>query len=163
MATENLLNLLETQRGVFRRLLELVRQERTCLLHSQLDSLDAIIDEQSALLSQQRINASHITRELERLAVRLHIEGHVTLARVAEKIPAAYGTTLTDLYRELHSLAAEVQHEGRVTWQLAQQALSYIDFTMKLIGKAKSGPTTYAPSMKAPSRTAMQLLVDSCG
>lgn len=163
MATENLLNLLESQRGVFCRLLELVRQERACLLHSRLDSLDAIINEEVALLSQQRINASHITRELERLAMLLGLDGHVTLARVTEHLPPSRATRLQDYYRELHSLAIELQHEGRVTWQLAQQALSYVDFTLKLIGQAKAGPVPYSPHVKTSSRAALRMLVDRCG
>lgn len=160
-ALEHLLSLLGNQREVCQRLLELVREERSCLLNSRLDCLEAIVEEQSALLAKQGAGSTLISRDLERLADELCIEGRISLARLIEHLPASPAEQARAYYRDLTTLADDIQREGRVNWHLAQQALSYVDFTLRMVGRAKAGPQPYAVSA-SQDRTAVRLLMDNC-
>lgn len=159
---EHLLSLLGSQRDILTRLLELVREERSCLLHNQTQRLEEVIDEQVALLSQQRSSSMEIGKELEQFAVELHVNRELSLSQLLEQLPPAQSRRLRIPYTELTTLSTELQREGRITWRMAQQAMNYIEFALKLIGRAKIGPTPYSSPLKASARTSLQVMIDNC-
>jgi len=159
---EHLLSLLGSQRDILTRLLELVREERSCLLHNQTQRLEQVIDEQVALLSQQRSSSMEIGKELEQFAIELHVKRELSLSQLLEQLPPAQSRRLRIPYTELTTLSTELQREGRITWRMAQQAMNYIEFALKLIGRAKIGPAPYASPLKANTRTALQVMIDNC-
>lgn len=159
-AIDHLMSLLGTQREVLQRLLDLVREERACLLSSKLERLEAIIEEQTTLLAQQGACATRIVRTLDTLTNQLQVTGRASLANIAPHLPSPAAEQAGRYYRELTALADDLQQEGRVNWHLAQQALTYVDFTLKLIGRAKSGPLPYTPDMQH-AKVALRLLVDN--
>lgn len=161
-ATNHLLSLLASQRDVLSRLLEHVRDERQCLLNNRIDQLDLIISNQAALLAQQHQLSTRITRTLTRIGAEMQLDGRMSLARIAEHLPSPAAEQARAYYRTLTNLAEELQREGRVNWHLAQQALNYVDFTLRLIGQVKSGPLPYVPPTQRDGCTPMQLMLDSC-
>jgi hypothetical protein len=161
-AIERLEALLESQREGLSRLLDLCHAERQCLLQGHLQQLEPITREQAELLARQSVLSMHVYTALEQTARALDLPEHAALQDVAARLEAPHGPRVQQLSRALMELAATLQQEGRVNWHLAQQALRYVDFTLKVIGKAKDGPRPYAlPSQSVPA-TAAQLLVDSC-
>lgn len=159
---DHLLSHLGTQRDVLLRLQALSQEERTCLLNSRLDRLEEITAEQQVLLTTQAQLSHRITNHLERLGAELQLSGRITLSRIAETITGPQAATLQAYYREITEVAEYVQREGRVNWYLSQQALKYVDFTLKLLGRVKSGPALYTPRVQEKSNRSMQLLMDSC-
>jgi hypothetical protein len=157
---DELLGLLEAQQTLLTRLLGLTREERDCLLDSRLDRLEAIVAEQTALLATQQQLSNRISLALTHLADALHIDGRITLARVAETLTGPAAARVTAFYRAITSLTETVQREGRTNWHLSQQALKYVDFTLKLIGRTQSDSKLYAPGAQAASRPAVQLWLD---
>jgi flagellar biosynthesis/type III secretory pathway chaperone len=161
-AIDRLLPLLGNQREVLLRLLELVHEERTYLLNSQLDHLETAVEAQGNLLAKEAALSTQITRVLDRLGKELHISGRASLARIIEHLTGSVADELRDYYRSLTQLADQLQREGRINWHLAQQALKYVDFTLKLIGDAKHQPVSYGPSAHRARGKSTQLLMDSC-
>ena len=159
---EHLLSLLGSQRDILTRLLELVREERSCLLHNQTQRLEAVIDEQVALLSEQRRSSIEIGKELGLFAEALHVHRELSLSQLLEQLPPAQARRLRTPYTELTTLSTELQREGRITWQMAQQAMNYIDFALKLIGRAKTGAVPYSSPLKASTRASLQMMIDNC-
>jgi flagellar biosynthesis/type III secretory pathway chaperone len=158
--TDALLNLLVRQQEVLTRLLELCREERACLLDSELPRLEVIIDAQSSLLSEQaRINA-RIVQVLDTMGTELGLAGRCSLARVMEQL-GDEGARYRTHYQRLHELTETVQREARVNWHLAHQALKYVDYTLKVLGRAKEGPEPYSPFALTGSSRRLQLLMDS--
>jgi hypothetical protein len=163
MTTHNLLiSRLEIQREVLLRLLELNREERACILGHQLDRLEEIISEQATLLKRQAKLSEQIGAAIEQLGAGLQLEGWITLARVAEALTGDQAQPLCDLHRELTALSTQLQRESQVNWHLAQQALQYIDFTLKAIGSLQEGPRTYKRRPQRETSAAVQLLMDHC-
>ncbi len=159
--SEQLLILLGNQREVLLRLHELCRQERESLLNSAVDRLEAIIQEQSKLLATQSRLSARIAYALQRLAAEQRLTGAPTLSQVAAALPAPDGDTLRAHSHALAELADTVQQEGRVNWYLSQQAMKYMDFTLKLIGRSKEGPQPYVPTAHLRDTRPMQLLLDN--
>ncbi len=157
---DELLGLLEAQQTLLTRLLGLTREERDCLLDSRLDRLEAIVAEQTELLTAQRTLSTRIAAQLARLAADQGLEGRITLARVAETLPEPAAAHVTTYYRTITTLTETVQREGRTNWHLSQQALKYVDFTLKLIGRAGEGARLYSPTAQAAPRPAVQLWLD---
>jgi flagellar biosynthesis/type III secretory pathway chaperone len=156
---EHLLEMLEKQQQILLRLLELVREERSCILNSRLDQLDRITQEQVDLLHQQETLSPRIISGLQEVGKALNASGHLSLARISEYLEEPAADQARKYHKSLTSIAEEVQQEGQVNWQLAQHALKYVDFTLKLIGQAKEGTQTYSlPSQE--NTKPMQLLLD---
>lgn len=160
-AIERLESLLGSQQEGLSRLLDLCHQERQCLLQGHLQQLEPITREQAELLARQSILSMHIFTALEHAAGALGLPEHAALQDVIDRLEAPRNPRLQQLARSLMELASTLQQEGRINWHLAQQALRYVDFTLKVIGKAKDGPQTYSPMTQA-APAAAQLLVDSC-
>jgi len=161
-AMDHLLGLLASQQDVLSRLQELCREERACLLNSQLDRLDDITQEQRTLLTSQAHLSTRIIQTLDRAGIELGLTGRMSLARVAENAQGPVTERVREFYSDISAMADELQREGRVNWYLAQQALKYVDFTLKLVGRAKEGPLPYTPHAQAGSMRSTQLLMDSC-
>jgi len=159
---DHLLSLLGGQRDILTRLLELVREERSCLLHNQTERLETVIDEQVALLAEQQASSGNITREIENLSASLHIDGARSLTRVIEHLPLPQARQLRTAHRELSALSTELQREGRITWRMAQQAMNYIEFALKLIGRAKIGAVPYTSPTRAGAKMPLQVMIDNC-
>jgi flagellar biosynthesis/type III secretory pathway chaperone len=159
---DRLVALLENQQQALTRLLELAREERCCLLEGHLDRLTEIVQEQTALLADHGRLSAHITTTLERMAAAAQLAGRVSLANIIPCVDEARAGKVRLYYRALTSAADELQRESRVNWYLAQQALKYVDFTLKFIGQAKDGPLPYAPPVHTAQRRSMQFLMDSC-
>lgn len=162
-ALESLLALLARQHALFSRLQALVQEERACLLNSELDRLEGIVQEQSALLTEQSLLSSRVLSTLEGVKTALRLDGRLSLARLAEYLDdPAQAATVRNYHRELAGMADEIQREGQVNWHLAQQALKYVDFTLKMIGRSKEGPLPYTPTAQDGPQKPVQLVMDSC-
>ena len=160
---ELLLALLGNQRDLLLHLLELTREERACLLYNRLERLEQIVEEQSQVLLEQTGLSRRITRALERLRhARQENAATVSLTGILDLLSEAEAGEVRILSQELSGLASEIQREGRVNWHLAQQAIHYVEYTLRLIGRAKDGPRPYASSPGGEPRHPIQLLVDSC-
>ena len=158
---ERLLVLLGTQRELLMRLLELTREERACLLHSRLEQLATIVEEQSAALQEQADLSRRITQCLERSCPGSP-RGAVTLTALLASLTEPEARRVRAYADEVAALSANIQREGRVNWHLAQQAMRYVDYTLQLIGRAKVGPLPYTALPHAGARPSVQMLVDSC-
>ncbi|HEY3418643.1 MAG TPA: flagellar protein FlgN [Armatimonadota bacterium] len=159
---DRLVPLLASQQQALTRLLELAREERSCLLEGHLDRLTEIVQEQTTLLTDHGRLSKQITSSLERIAAARQLSGRVSLARIIPCVDDKRASQVRLYYRALTSAADELQRESRVNWYLAQQALKYVDFTLKFIGQAKDGPLPYAPPQQSGQPRAVQLLMDSC-
>jgi len=157
-----LLALLGNQRDLLLQLLEITREERACLLSNRLERLEEIVEEQARNLHEQAGLSRRIVRTLERLSHAREGADPISLTGIFDALTAAEARDARAFYQELSALAADIQREGRVNWHLAQQAIHYVEYTLKLIGRAKDGPRTYSPVQHGESRRPIQLLVDSC-
>lgn len=159
---DHLLSLLGEERDVLTHLLDLVREERSCLLLNHVERLEAVIEEQMSLLAVQRHSSLRITQELAELSSALDIDGSPSLGCVIEHLPSSQADVLRSRHEELTALAAELQREGRITWHMAQQAMNYIDFALKLIGRSCLGAMPYSPHKKSSAPASVQVLINNC-
>jgi len=158
---EHLLSLLGSQREVLSRLLELVREERECLVHNRTERLEVVIEDEVQLLAIQREVSTRIVRELTRLCLAHGLEGQPSLGRLIDAVPAPDADRLRDCSTTLTTLTTELQREGRITWFMAQRAMNYIDFALKLIGRAQLGAVPYSPRA-AQTPASLQVLINNC-
>ncbi|HOF86723.1 MAG TPA: flagellar protein FlgN [Armatimonadota bacterium] len=161
-ALEQLERLLEAQRDGLARLLDLCARERECLLAAGIAELDAITHAQAELLARQAWLCTQTFTALEALAQRLEMPPHTALSELIPRLDAETGARIQRRAQGLTELADAVQREGRVNWHLAQQALRYVDFTLKVIGQAKEGPHPYAPVKPSAPQQGARLLMNSC-
>jgi flagellar biosynthesis/type III secretory pathway chaperone len=160
-ANEILINLLDHQRGVLARLRELIDEERTCILDSKIERLQEIVEEQKLVLAEQARLSAQIMRLLDRIGNQVHSEETFSLSMVIQYLPEPLASTVSDYQRELSAALIEIQREGRINWYLAQQALKYVDFTLRLISN-NSTPQTYQARPQSEPRRSARLLMDSC-
>ena len=153
------LSILEKQHQGYEELLALTREQRQQLVAGKVAGLDGIVDRQSELM--RRI--SNLDRQadtcLRRLKDALHLDSDpITLSAVAAAAPEPY----SGRYRELRSRLREVSDEIRRTslgnLELARNALSYIDFSLRLVGVAGDAAAYGADG--APAATTPRGLVD---
>jgi len=161
-ALEQLERLLDAQRDGLSRLLDLCMRERECLLTAGIAELDTVTREQAELLARQAWLSTQTFTALEDLACSLEMPAHSALSDLLPRLDAEAGSRLQRRARLLTEFADAVQREGRVNWHLAQQALRYVDFTLKVIGQAKDGPHPYAPASPSAHRNGARLLMNSC-
>ena len=159
-ATSTLLSLLRQQQEILARLQALCAEQRDCILSSDIARLDAVAQQQQPLLAAQAVLSTRIIRALENLYRDLSLTGPPSLARLAEVLTGEDDRQIRHYYQDIRHRASEVQREGRVNWYLAQQALKYIDFTLKLVGHAKDGPKPYLHLGRSLPAPAMHLLMD---
>jgi len=152
-AIATLLSLLQQQQEVLARLQALCAEQRECILSSDIDRLDAVAQQQQALLAAQATLSARVIRILDTLGHNFSLTGTPSLARIAETLTGDDGRQVRHFYQDISRRAGEIQREGRVNWYLAQQALSYIDFTLKLVGSAQEGPMPYLHLTRSPQST----------
>ncbi len=160
-ASEILVNLLEHQRGVLSRLRELIDEERTCILDSKIERLQEIVEEQKLVLAEQSRLSAQITKLLDKIGNQVQSNELFSLSMVIQYLPEPIATTVENYQRELSSALIDIQREGRINWYLAQQALKYVDFTLRLISNNGS-PQTYQQRPNSEPRRSARLLMDSC-
>lgn len=158
---EHLLSLLRAQRDLLLRLQTLAREERTCLLHNQISRLEAISEEQIRLLDEQNTFSRRLSRYLDRLGRAYAAPQPVTLQSLIAYIPMPLAGDIHTIFEELTALTVNLQRESRINWHLAQQGLHYLDYTMRLIGRATEGPLPYSPAPRGRTRPALHARVDS--
>jgi hypothetical protein len=161
-AIERMESLLAAQQVGLSRLLALCEQERTCLLNGNIQQLDTVTREQAELLARHAILCTQTFSALEAAASQLHLPAQTAMSALLAHLDLPTGQRLQSSARILTEMADTLQREGRINWHLAQQALRYVDFTLKVISQAKDGPRPYAPSTQPPPAMSAQLLVDSC-
>ena len=161
-ATATLLGLLKQQQDVLARLQALCAEQRECILGSDIIRLDVVTQQQQSLLAAQAALSTRITRVLEGMCRDLALDGPPSLARLAETLTGDDSRQVRQFHQDIRRRAAEIQRDGRLNWYLAQQALRYIDFTLKLVGHAQDGPQPYLHLHLARSQRAqaMHLLMD---
>ena len=163
IAVDHLLDLLEQQQEILARLRALIHQERESLLDGNLGQVEEVTNVQSHLLAQQAKLSARIAALLRQLGGQLHLDGHISLAKIVDFLSDEQAHRVRAYYQEISSLAEDVQREGRLNWHLSQQALKYVEFTLRTIGRAKESPApSYAPAARAGHERPIQLLMDSC-
>jgi flagellar biosynthesis/type III secretory pathway chaperone len=160
-ANEILINLLEHQRGVLTRLRELIDAERTCILDSKIEELQKIVEEQKLVLAEQARLSTQIIRLLDRIGNQVQSEETFSLSMVIKYLPEPMAETVANYQRELSTALIDIQREGRINWYLAQQALKYVDFTLRLISN-NGTPQTYQARQQSEPRRSTRFLMDSC-
>ena len=162
-AFDYLLTLLASQREVLLRLQTLCRQERECLLNGQLDRLEEIVTEQQNLLTKQAALSTRITSTLGRVGQDYQLGDDTSLSHVADQLfTGGEGRNRAQLSPGVEVDVGRAPARGtREFGYLAQQALKYVDFTLKLISKSKDGPTPYLPPAHTAQRRSLQLLMDN--
>jgi flagellar biosynthesis/type III secretory pathway chaperone len=160
-ANEILINLLEHQQGVLARLRELIDEERSCILDSKIERLQDIVEEQKLVLAEQARLSAQIIRLLDRIGNQVQSDESFSLSMVIKYLPEPFATTVTNYQRELSTALLDIQREGRINWYLAQQALKYVDFTLRLISNNGTSQTYQARPQSEPRRSA-RFLMDSC-
>ena len=152
------LSVLEKQSRCYEELLALAQEQREQLLAGRVRTLDDIVDRQSEIMGR----AAHLDRQadscLTRLKGALHLDSDpITLAAVAAAAPDHYATRYRELCARLRELSDEIRRTSLGNLELARNALSYIDFSLRLIGAGEDSAAYAADGMPAPpnARTLM--------
>jgi hypothetical protein len=153
------LSLLEKESQSYQELLALAREQREQLLAGRVAALNDIVDRQSEAMGRVAALDRQADSCLERLKVALRLDSDpITLAAIAARAPAPYAARYRELTSRLRELSDEIRRTSLGNLELARNALSYIDFSLRLIGGG-SDPGAYAAD-GAPTPPLARAFVD---
>jgi flagellar biosynthesis/type III secretory pathway chaperone len=154
-----LMGLLEEQEALIRRLIELGREETRALKAEDLAGLSALIAEQEQCGRKLReLEVRRLSLQLE-LARQLGlVEGESSLQGLAERVGPG-GEELVNAVKRLRRSFEELKELNRINRALVQQALTYINRVLALLGAGTGGYDHEGQVKVAPEQTRVNTVV----
>lgn len=157
---KQLVDIIERQSVCYDGLLDLFREERDAIVKSDIDRLNAVIQEKEQQLEiigrteQQRI------RVVNSLAAALGQKPkHLTLRRLAELVQEPFASELNDLGKQYTERFEKVQSESATNRSLCLHALAFVNGSLKLLGQlAADGPVYKSTGQVQLNETAGRVL-----
>lgn len=143
-----LAEVLDTECGLFRGLLELARRKQQAILGQDRPALEGVLREELDLL-QRLQRAEEERRAMLPGGSKGGTEMALTLAAVADQAADPWNRRLHALRRDMVDTVHELVQAHRVNGQLLVQALGLIEFTLQLISGALPEPTYETPERRS--------------
>ena len=137
--------LLEKEASLYQKLLSLIYDERSALIESDLEKLNAAGKEKENLYLKLRILDEQCSQLLSQLARKVGCpKTELTVTRLSEVLSAPYAERLTDCSRNLVSLLERVQKANRHNRGLFSHSMELIRGSFNMFKNLlASGPIYY--------------------
>lgn len=137
--------LFEKESNLYQKLLSLIFDERSALIESDLEKLNASGKEKENLYLKLRILDEQCSQLLSQLARRIGCpKSELTVTRLSEELSAPHAERLTDCSRNLVSLLERVQKANRHNRGLFNHSLELIRGSFNMFNNLlASGPVYY--------------------
>ncbi len=137
----DLVILLRKEIDLYRKMLTLVRRERSRVVKGELAGLVELVQQKEAV--SRELQAVHVSRcsVVNRLAAAFGDESALTLSRVAQLAPPDTGETLTGLVQEFRSLVGLLVAANDVNRVLLARSLECIQGSLDLFRSVSKVPT----------------------
>lgn len=166
MAIESIIDVLEQLQAAHVEMLELGNQKKTAVVTNKVDTLIALINQESKLLKrielieQQRLRAVHQFLEERGIKSKLNL----TITEIARLVfDTNEKRRLFQAQASLTDVLQEVKHLNEVNQQLIKQSISYIDFFIETMSFHAESEATYQNPAEKPYGIARSGLFDTRG
>jgi flagellar biosynthesis/type III secretory pathway chaperone len=130
----SLTKLVEREVQAFRELLDLLTQQRDCIVDRRVDDLTCVVEQEEALIAETRDLERRRERQVEELSGRLGRPGEMmTLAQIIEAVEGAYAIHLSELRDSLLTVMGKLQMANERNRFLIEHALGYVDHHIRLL------------------------------
>lgn len=139
---KKLIDIIEKQSVCYDGLLGLFEAERDAIVKSDIDRLNAVIQDKERQLETIRQTEQQRIPVVNSLAEALSQKPkNLTLKRLAELVPEPFASELSDLGKQCHERFEKVQSESATNRSLCLHALAFVNGSLKLLGQlAAAGP-----------------------
>lgn len=130
----SLIKLVEREVQAFRELLDLLTQQRDCIIDRRMDALRSTVEQEEALIEETRELERQRKEQVEVLSDRLGSPGQtMTLAQIIEVVEGTYALRLSELRDSLLTMMRKLQVANERNRFLIEHALSYVDHHIRLL------------------------------
>lgn len=130
--------------GLYRKLLELVREESVILDNTDFKNVGRINEKKELLLIDIKSRERQWTEVAKELSIELGISDQIpNLREIAQKLPQEKRENLMNLHSVLSLLVKRISEINRKNRVLVQSALSHINGVMESITKTFENSPTY--------------------
>lgn len=157
---KQLIDIIEQQSVCYDGLLDLFEKERDAIVKSDIDRLNALIQEKEQQLEIIRKTEQQRISVVNGLAAALGRKPKdLTLRRLAKLVPEPFASKLGDLGRQCNQRFEKVQSESATNRSLCLHALAFVNGSLKLLGQlAADGPVYRSTGQVRLNETAGRVL-----
>ncbi|MEW6723403.1 MAG: flagellar protein FlgN [Bacillota bacterium] len=155
-----IIDLLQQQRELYSRLLELATAKRELLVNADVKGIDEIVHQEQAILWQAgRLEDARFRRQME-LSEELGLNvAELNFSQLKVLGGSDEEERLTGLQTGLVTILTELAETNRLNTELATQFLSYINLSMQAIAGPQPA-AAYSPEGKNRQRQSQPALLD---
>lgn len=141
-AVLELIDILEKQRELYKKLLEIAKAKQPVLVKGNLAKLEEFIKQEEQIVVQVGKLEEQRSRVHQALANHFHFpEPEITLSEIAAKVSAELSNKLSQVGDGLKDILNELKDVNNLNSVLIKQSLDYIEFTVNLITSMGETPS----------------------
>ncbi|MFZ7125707.1 MAG: flagellar protein FlgN [Desulfobacterales bacterium] len=142
-----LIDTIERQSACYLEMMDLFQAERDAIVKSDIERLNAVIQEKESRLEAIRDIELDRLRRVEVLAETLGCPpGGLTLRRLAGMVDEPHASELRQLSRRCKTLFDRVATESATSRSLCLHALAFVNGSLRLLGQLAGNGTVYRSS-----------------
>jgi flagellar biosynthesis/type III secretory pathway chaperone len=132
---QELIDRLEDQKDLYRRMMELGRQKQKELIMGDLERIDILTKEEENFLYQAERLEEQRYQCASRLIAHYQLPENATLKDLIQVAPSADRSKLEELQQSMNQMVSELDKLNQENIALIQQSLKFINFTVDLLTK----------------------------
>ncbi|MFZ3171732.1 MAG: flagellar protein FlgN [Carboxydocellales bacterium] len=129
-----LISILDKQRELYRKLLEIAKNKQPTLIKGDLDAIEKFTEQEEKIVVQVGKLEEQRSRVHQALANHFHVpEAEFTLSELASRVGIEVSEKLSQVGDGLKNVLNELKDVNCLNSELIKQSLDFIEFTMNLI------------------------------
>ncbi|MHB1167159.1 MAG: flagellar protein FlgN [Carboxydocellales bacterium] len=136
-----LMNILDRQRELYRKLLEIAKNKQPVLVKGDLAAIEKFTKQEEKIVVQVGKLEEQRSRVHQALANHFHVpEPEFTLSELASRVGTEVSDKLSQVGDGLKNVLSELKDVNCLNSELIKQSLDFIEFTVNLITNVEETP-----------------------
>lgn len=141
-AVLELIDILDRQRELYRKLLEIAKAKQPVLVKGDLAALEKFTKQEEQIVVQVGKLEEQRSRVHQALANHFHVpEAEITLSELVSRVGTEVSDRLSQVGDGLKNILSELKDVNSLNSELVKQSLDYIEFTVNLITSMGEPPS----------------------